>query len=117
VTHACNPAYSRGRDQEDCSTQSAWANSLRNSISKKPLTKKAGGMAEGVGLEFKPQSLQKRDRDRQTERERCTLFSSPIVNVLFNDRFPNFSFNKWSGVFRLTSSFIGNRKFLILLLQ
>jgi hypothetical protein len=40
VTHACNPSYSGGRDQENHSLKSAWANSLRDPILKKPITKK-----------------------------------------------------------------------------
>jgi hypothetical protein len=28
VAHACNPSYSGGRDQEDCSSKPAWANSF-----------------------------------------------------------------------------------------
>jgi hypothetical protein len=28
VAHACNPSYSGGRDQEDCSLRPGWANSL-----------------------------------------------------------------------------------------
>jgi hypothetical protein len=27
VAHACNPSYSGGRNQEDCSLKPAWANS------------------------------------------------------------------------------------------
>jgi hypothetical protein len=40
VAHACNPSYSGGRDQEDCSLKPAWANSSRDPISKIPITKK-----------------------------------------------------------------------------
>jgi hypothetical protein len=29
VTHTCNPTYSEGRDQEDCGSKTALANSLR----------------------------------------------------------------------------------------
>jgi hypothetical protein len=32
-----------------------WANSSRDPILKKPFTKKTGGVAQGVGPEFKPQ--------------------------------------------------------------
>jgi hypothetical protein len=53
VVHACNPSYSGGRDQEDCSLKSARANSSRDPILKKPFTKRAGGVAQGVGPEFK----------------------------------------------------------------
>jgi hypothetical protein len=40
VTHACNPSYSGGRDQEDLGSKPAWANSLQDPISKIPITKK-----------------------------------------------------------------------------
>jgi hypothetical protein len=39
-TYTCNPSYSGGRDQEDCSSKPAWASSLQDSISKKTLHKK-----------------------------------------------------------------------------
>jgi hypothetical protein len=56
VTHTCNPSYSGGRDQEDCGSKPAQANSLRDPISKKPITKKrAAGVAQGVSPEFKSQ--------------------------------------------------------------
>jgi hypothetical protein len=51
VAHPCNPSYSGGRDQEDCGSRSAWANSSRDPISKN----RAGGVAQGEGPEFKPQ--------------------------------------------------------------
>jgi hypothetical protein len=58
LAQACNPSYSADRNQEDCSSKPAWAKSPRDSISKKkksiPPKKKAGGMAQGVGPEFKP---------------------------------------------------------------
>jgi hypothetical protein len=56
VAHACNPSYSGGRDQENQVSKPAWANSLRDPISKKTHhNKRAGGVAQGVDLEFKPQ--------------------------------------------------------------
>jgi hypothetical protein len=54
VAHACNPSYSGGRDQEDCSLKPAWANSSQDPISKNPSQKRTGGVPQGVGLEFKP---------------------------------------------------------------
>jgi hypothetical protein len=43
-----------------------WANSLRDPISKKTITKKrAGGVAQGVGPEFKPQYCHKRKEYNQ----------------------------------------------------
>jgi hypothetical protein len=35
VAHTCNPSYSGGRDQEDCDSKPAWANSSQDPISKK----------------------------------------------------------------------------------
>jgi hypothetical protein len=61
VAHACNPSYSGGRDQEDRGLKPAWANSSRDPISKIPLTKRAGGVPQGVGPEFKPQYHKKRE--------------------------------------------------------
>jgi hypothetical protein len=61
VAHTCNLSYSGRGEQEDCGSKPAWENSLRDPISKKkkkkPITKKkkAGGVAQGVGPEFKPQ--------------------------------------------------------------
>jgi hypothetical protein len=40
VAHAYNPSYSRDRDQEDCGSKPAWANSSRDPVLKKPITKK-----------------------------------------------------------------------------
>jgi hypothetical protein len=54
VAHAYNPSYSRDRDQEDRGSKPAQANSLRDPILKNPSQKRAGGVAPGEGLEFKP---------------------------------------------------------------
>jgi hypothetical protein len=40
VVHACNPNYSRGRDQEDPGSKPAQANSSRDPISEKSFTQK-----------------------------------------------------------------------------
>jgi hypothetical protein len=57
VAHACNPRYSGGRDQEDCDLKPALGKQfMRSYLEKKQ--KKAGtadGVAQGAGLEFKPQ--------------------------------------------------------------
>jgi hypothetical protein len=39
VAHACNPSYSGGRDQEECSLKPAWANSSVRPYLEKPFTK------------------------------------------------------------------------------
>jgi hypothetical protein len=57
VAHACNPSYLGGRDQKDHGSKPAQANSSQDPISKKKkITKNGGGgVAQGVGPEFKPQ--------------------------------------------------------------
>jgi hypothetical protein len=59
VTHA----YSEDRDQEGHLLKPAQANSLQDPISKKPFTKRAVGVAQGVGPEFKPQSTKKKKKN------------------------------------------------------
>jgi hypothetical protein len=61
MAHTCNPSYSGGRDQEDRGLKPAHANSSRDPILKKPSQKRAGGVVQGVGPEFKPQYHQKKN--------------------------------------------------------
>jgi hypothetical protein len=49
------PSYSGGRDQEDCGSKPVQANSSQNPISKIPITKRVGRVAQGEGPEFEPQ--------------------------------------------------------------
>jgi hypothetical protein len=63
VAHAYNPSYSGSRDQEDHSSKSAQAN-------------RAGGVAQGVGLEFKSQYHKKRRRRRRRRRRKLSMESS-----------------------------------------
>jgi hypothetical protein len=51
----CNLSYSGGRDQEDPGSKPAQANSLRPCLEKKHHKNRTGGVAQGVGPEFKPQ--------------------------------------------------------------
>jgi hypothetical protein len=64
VAHGCNPSYSGGKDQEDHGSNPAQANSSRDLIlEKKTITKKrAGGVAQDIGPEFKPQYRQKKKK-------------------------------------------------------
>jgi hypothetical protein len=64
VAQAYNPSYSGGRDQEDWGMKPAQANSSWDvPLSRKnPLQKKTGGVAQGVGPEFKPQYCKKKIR-------------------------------------------------------
>jgi hypothetical protein len=67
VAHACNPSYSGGRDQEDNSLKPAQANSsMRPCLEKNPSQKRAGGVAQGVGPEFKPQYGEKKKKRTQS---------------------------------------------------
>jgi hypothetical protein len=71
VAHAYNSSYLGGRNQEGHGSKPAWANSLRDSISKKKKNHKkgAGGVAQGIGTEFKPQYC-KEKKKRKKERNR-----------------------------------------------
>jgi hypothetical protein len=68
MAHACNPSYSGGRDQEDNGSKPAQANRSQDPISKKPITKRAGGVAQGVGPQFKPQYCQKKKKNRKEKK-------------------------------------------------
>jgi hypothetical protein len=48
VTHACNPNYSGGRDQEDHGLKPA-----------------PGGVTQGVGPEYKPKTCQKKKKKKK----------------------------------------------------
>jgi hypothetical protein len=67
VAHTCNPSYSGGRDQVDCSSKPALANSLMNPLSKKSITKKrAGGVLKVyVNPEFKSQFWEKKKKGQE----------------------------------------------------
>jgi hypothetical protein len=61
VAHICNPGYSEGGDQRVSVQSQLQANSSQDPISKKSQHKKrAGGAAQGVGPEFKPQYCKKK---------------------------------------------------------
>jgi hypothetical protein len=69
VAYAYNPSYSGSRDQEDRGLKPARANSSMRPISKKAITytqkKGAGGVAQGVGPEFKPQYYKKKKKKKK----------------------------------------------------
>jgi hypothetical protein len=67
AAHAYNPSYSGGRDQEDDGLKPAWANSSRDPILKNSIPKRAGGVAQGGGPEFKPQYHRKKGRKKGRE--------------------------------------------------
>jgi hypothetical protein len=74
VAWACNPSYLGDRDQEDCSLKPGQANSSRDPISTKPITKKkADGVAQGIGPVFKPQY-------HKTKQEKIVSFSMCLLS-------------------------------------
>jgi hypothetical protein len=80
VAHACNTSYSGGRDQEDLISKPAQANSLyRHYLEKNNHKKRAGGVDQGVGSEFKPQYYKK--KKKRTEKNKNTntthMYCSP----------------------------------------
>jgi hypothetical protein len=65
VAHTCNPSYSGGSDQEDRCLKPAQANSFeRPYLEKNSSQKRAGGVAQGEGLEFKLQYRKKKKKKR-----------------------------------------------------
>jgi hypothetical protein len=63
MADTCNPSYSRGRDQEDHGLKLAWANSSWDPILKKKKNpKRASGVVQGVGPEFKLQYCQNKTK-------------------------------------------------------
>jgi hypothetical protein len=62
VAHACNPSYLGGRDLEDWNQPQE--NSLRDPYVKKknPSHKRASGVAQGVGPEFKSSTERKKSK-------------------------------------------------------
>jgi hypothetical protein len=62
VAHTCNPSNSGDRDQEDRVSKPAQENSSWDLILKNSSQKRAGGVAQGVGTEFKPQYCKKKKK-------------------------------------------------------
>jgi hypothetical protein len=81
VPHACNPSYSGGKDQEDCGSKPTQANSSGDPISKNPSQKRAGGVAKGVGPEFKPKTECFPPKSGKKTRD---VHSSMCLPLLFN---------------------------------
>jgi hypothetical protein len=59
---SCLYPYSGGRDQDNCDSKPAQANSSQDPILKIPITKNVGGVAQGEGPEFKPQCCKKKQK-------------------------------------------------------
>jgi hypothetical protein len=68
VVHACNASYSGGKDQERLWFKGQPGQIVCETlISKTPITKRTGGVAQGVGPEFKPQYHKKKKNPKNNE--------------------------------------------------
>jgi hypothetical protein len=66
VAHTCNPTYLRGRDQE---VHQPGRKFKRFYLEKKLSQKRAGGVAQNVDPEFKPQYCKKTKKERKNSGE------------------------------------------------
>jgi hypothetical protein len=64
VVHTYNPSYSGGRDQEDCGSKPAHANSSWDHILKIPITKRASGVIQSEDPKFKPYGKKKKKKKK-----------------------------------------------------
>jgi hypothetical protein len=64
VAHACHPSYSGNKRSGGSRFKASLANSSTDPISKNSSQKRADGVAQGVGPEFKPQHQNKKKRKR-----------------------------------------------------
>jgi hypothetical protein len=63
VAHTCGSSYSGGRDQEDCGLKPASGKEFVRPYLEKSLSqKRAGGVAQGIGPELKPQYHKKKKK-------------------------------------------------------
>jgi hypothetical protein len=74
VVHVCNTSYSGGRDQEDQGLRPAQNKQFVKPYFENTCHKnRAGGVAQGVGPEFKPQNSQKKKKKKPKtdQRSKC----------------------------------------------
>jgi hypothetical protein len=82
VAHTCNLRYSGGRDQEDCGSKPAPANSLQELILKKPMTKK--GLVEWLKvkvLSSNPSTEKKKKSERK--RKEVAIYGRVILWFMY----------------------------------
>jgi hypothetical protein len=65
VAHTYNPSNSGGRDQEDRRSKPALANSSRDTISKIPITKRAGEWLKVKALSSSPSTAKKKKKKHE----------------------------------------------------
>jgi hypothetical protein len=65
------PSYLRSRDQEDHGLKPAWEDrSARPYLIKNHFQKRAGGVAQGVGPEFKLLYCKKKERKKEIQKDK-----------------------------------------------
>jgi hypothetical protein len=79
VALTCNSSYSTCRDQEDCGSKLARAKFVRSYLEKSHHKKRAGGVAQSVGPEFKPQN---RKTNKQTKKTHLIIFITLYAGVV-----------------------------------
>jgi hypothetical protein len=62
VSHTCNPTYSGGKIRRIVVQSQPRKRVLKTLFLKNPSQKRAGGVAQGVGYEFKPQYHKKKKK-------------------------------------------------------
>jgi hypothetical protein len=76
VAHTCNPSYSGGREIRRIVVRSQPGQIVRDSLSQKknPSQKKAGGVAQDVGPEYKPQYNQEKKNSNPSTTKKKNFF-------------------------------------------
>jgi hypothetical protein len=83
VAHTCNPSYSGGRGQEDHGSKAA--------LHKK---ERAGGVAQGVGPEFKPQYWKKKKKYQNILEKRVLAFLIKLYTLPTTQNSPTHSYKE-----------------------
>jgi hypothetical protein len=79
---AYNPSYKGGSDQEDFGSKPIQANSSRDPISKKH-KKRAGGVAQVVGPEVKPQYCKKKKNLKWVIYGKLSKYINKVENSIY----------------------------------
>jgi hypothetical protein len=75
VAHTCYPSYSVGQRSGESWFGAIQANRLQDPMSKKPFTKRAGGVAQGVGLSSSPSTAREQKYTSQKKLPQNSLLS------------------------------------------
>jgi hypothetical protein len=64
----------------------AWANNSKDPISKTPSQKRAGGVAQGIGPEFKPQYHKKEKKRMSLSFQKSLKFKDVVMKFSKNEK-------------------------------